>query len=81
MARMPPQERDDAPPEVREIYDRMIEVRGYLNNVAKMFGNHPVFLKGFSHMVAGLYGTGATLAPRHRELAYLRTSQLNACHY
>ena len=81
MARIPLQEPEGAPEEVREIYQRVIERRGYVNNVAKMFGNHVEFLQGFSHMVAGLYGSSAKLSPRHRELAYLRTSQLNFCHY
>ena len=81
MARIPLQQREDASEEVRAIYDRLIERRGYLNNVAKMFGNHAGFLQGFSHMVLGLYGPTAKLSPRYRELAYLRASQLNACHY
>jgi alkylhydroperoxidase family enzyme len=81
MARIPLQEPEDASPEVQEIYARLVGVRGYLNNVSKMFGNHAEFLAGFAHMVAGLYGKSARLAPRHRELAYLRASQLNACHY
>ena len=81
MARIPLQEPEDAPAEVREIYQRVIERRGYVNNVAKMFGNHVEFLKGFSHLVGGLYGPAAKLSPRHRELAYLRASQLNSCHY
>jgi alkylhydroperoxidase family enzyme len=51
-----------------------------LLNVAKVFANHEDFLGGFVRMAKALYAT-PTLDPRHRELAYLRASQLNSCHY
>jgi alkylhydroperoxidase family enzyme len=48
--------------------------------VTKLFGNHAGFLAGFAEMVGPLYLT-PSLSPRYRELAYLRASQLNSCHY
>jgi alkylhydroperoxidase family enzyme len=32
------------------------------------------------HLIQGIYAD-AKLPPRYRELAYLRASQLNSCHY
>ena len=51
-----------------------------LLNVMKMFGNHEGFLQGFYGMFKPLYLEPA-IAPRYREVAYLRASQLNSCHY
>jgi alkylhydroperoxidase family enzyme len=45
-----------------------------------MFGNHEGFLRGFYEMFKPLY-LEPTISPRYRELAYLRSSQLNSCHY
>ncbi len=73
-------EADDAPDEVREIYDRFVESGLGVYNVMKLWANDPAFLRGFEAMIQGLYAD-ETLPPRYRELAWLRTSQLNECHY
>ncbi|MDZ7685303.1 MAG: dienelactone hydrolase family protein [Gammaproteobacteria bacterium] len=49
-------------------------------NVMKLFGNHAGFLTGMAQLLGTLYGQNR-LAARYRELAWLRTSQLNHCHY
>jgi alkylhydroperoxidase family enzyme len=79
MARVPLVEYDGAPPEVRALYEAMGDPERVLN-VTKLIANHPDFLAGFAALVRGLYRHN-TLAPRLRELAYLRSSQLNQCHY
>ena len=48
-------------------------------SVTKLIANHPDFLAGFVAMAPGLYKYNS-LAPRLRELAVLRASQLNQCH-
>ena len=45
-----------------------------------MFANKAEFVTALFELTKGLY-INAKLAPRYRELAYLRTSQINACHY
>jgi alkylhydroperoxidase family enzyme len=50
-------------------------------NVLKMFGNNQYFLAGMLQMIRGLYSDRSKLPGRYRELAYLRASQLNSCHY
>jgi len=78
MARLPLVEYETAPPEIRALFD----AHGGPNqrNVARLFANQADFLAGFYAFVDGLYRHNA-LPPRLRELAYLRASQLNGCHY
>ena len=64
---------------MRALYEALGNPERVLN-VTKLIANHPDFLAGFVAMVQGLYERN-TLAPRLRELAYLRASQINHCHY
>ena len=80
MARIPFVERETAPDEVQEIYQRFEDLGFGVFNVAKVFANDPKFLAGFEQMFESIY-VDETLAPRYRELGWLRTSDLNACHY
>ena len=81
MSRIPLVENETASPEVRAIYGE-IEAEGMpILNVLKMFGNNQHFLAGMLQMIRGLYSDRSKLSRRYRELAYLRASQLNSCHY
>ena len=80
MARIPYVEPDNAPEEVQAIYDRFQAGGMPLLNVIKLFGNDANFLAGLEQMSQSLY-EDSVLSPRYRELAYLRASQLNSCHY
>ena len=80
MSRIPGIEPNEASPEVRAVYDKY-EAAGFgIFNVMKMFANKAEFVAALFEMTKGLY-INAMLAPRYRELAYLRSSQINACHY
>ena len=80
MSRIKGVEPETASLEVRELYDKF-EASGFeILNVIKMFGNNNHFLAGMYAFASGLYFHGK-LSPRYRELAYLRASQLNSCHY
>lgn len=80
MARIPFVEPADAPAEVQEIYQRFNDLGYGVFNVMKVFANDPQFFAGFEQMFKSIY-LDDTLAPRYRELAWLRTSDVNACHY
>jgi alkylhydroperoxidase family enzyme len=80
VSRIPLVEPEDASPEVRRLYDEMRTWGVPILNVMKLFANHEGFLRGFVEMFAVLY-RNPTITPRVRELAYLRASQLNSCHY
>ena len=80
MARIPLIEPDNASPEVRAQYQQMQDIGFPMFNVFKVFGNNAGILGGLISIAKTLYGN-PRLAPRYRELAYLRASQINACHY
>lgn len=80
MSRIPPVEREQAGPEVLAAYDELEGLGFSLFNVFKMFANSPPILEGFARLAFALYDK-PNLSPRYRELAYLRASQINACHY
>jgi len=80
MARIPLVEPEHAPPAVAKLYEEMTALGFPVFNVFKVFGNDPALLGGLVSIARSLYGA-PTLAPRLRELAYLRASQLNSCHY
>lgn len=80
MARIPLVEPEDAPEPVKAIYEELQRGGSPLLNVMKLFGNHAGFLKGFAELLDSLY-SDHTISPRYRELAWLRVSQLNNCHY
>lgn len=73
-------EPDTAPKNVQEIYQRFENNGMGILNVMKIFGNDVGFLAGFESMLNAIYADD-TLAPRYRELAWLRTSTINECHY
>jgi alkylhydroperoxidase family enzyme len=80
MPRIPLVEYENASAEVRALYDSYPGRDMPLLNVTKLFGNHPGLLAGLTQMARTLYFS-PKLSPRYRELAYLRASQANACHY
>ena len=80
MPRIPLVEPEHASEEVRALYDSFSGPDLPVLNVMKLFGNHAGFLAGLTHIGRALYHN-PHLPPRYRELAYLRASQLNSCHY
>ena len=76
MARVPYVELENAPPEVREIYEKMLG--GKPGSVQKLLAHRPEMLKAF----LVFYGTvGRALPRRLYEMVYIRISALNGCHY
>jgi alkylhydroperoxidase family enzyme len=76
MARLPYVEMENAPSEVREIYEKMLG--GKPGSVQKLLAHRPEVLKNF----LVFYGSvGRTLPRRVYEMVYIRVSALNGCHY
>jgi uncharacterized peroxidase-related enzyme len=76
MARLPYVEMNDAPAEVREIYETAL--RGKPGSVQKLLAHRPEVLRTF----LAFYGTvGRTLERRIYEMVYIRVSMINGCHY
>jgi uncharacterized peroxidase-related enzyme len=76
MARISLVEPETAPPEVREIYEKML--RGKPGNAQKALAHRPEMLKTFLAFYASV---GRSLDRKLYELIYIRVSLINACHY
>ncbi|MFQ5924196.1 MAG: hypothetical protein ACE5M4_15265 [Anaerolineales bacterium] len=79
MARVPYVERDQIPADLEAVYDATQKAMGRVPNFYKLLAHSPKVCAGYVSMSGAL--KASTLAPKLRELAYLKTSQLNDCHY
>lgn len=76
MARISYIELDNAPPEVREIYETTF--KGKPGSIYKLLAHRPELLK----TMLPFYGSiGKALGRRLYELVYIRVSMVNGCHY
>ena len=76
MARISLIEPEQASPEVKEIYDKVL--RGKVGNVQKAMAQRPEALKSFLAFYASV---GRSLDRKLYELIYIRVSMINNCHY
>lgn len=80
MSRIPLVERVNAGAGQRALFDRADALGFSLLNVFKLWANNPQAASGLLNIAEALYSNN-TLSARYRELAYLRASQVNSCHY
>ena len=82
MSLMPKVEYDDAPPEVRAVYDDIRKNRAsdYINDVWKVLANDPATLARCWQQVKEVMRAGE-LDPVTKELIYLAVSATNQCDY
>lgn len=75
-------EYDEAPPEVRAVYDDIRETRQteYINNFWKALGHDPVTLRRVWETVKAVMAPGA-IDPLTKEMIYLAVSTTNQCGY
>ena len=76
MARISLIEPEQASPEVKEIYEKLL--RGKVGNVQKALAHRPEALKSFLAFYASV---GRSLDRKLYELIYIRVSMINNCHY
>ncbi len=76
MARVSYIERDQASPQVKEIYDG--KLKGKPGNIQKALAHRPELLSAFLGFYASV---GRSLERRLFELLYLKVSLVNQCHY
>jgi alkylhydroperoxidase family enzyme len=76
MARLSYVEMEQAPPDVRELYEK--ELRGKPGSVHKLLAHRPEVLKTFLPFYAAV---GRSLERRVYEMVYIRVSMVNGCHY
>ena len=79
MARVSYVEAERAPADVKATYEKVQAARGSVPNFLKILAHYP---KGMQAAM-GLMGAAreGKLDPKLRELAYLKTSRINGCHY
>lgn len=72
----------DAPPEVRAVYDDIMETRGtdWINNFWKVLANDPPMLQRMWANVKQVMAPGA-LDPLVKEMIYVAVSATNGCEY
>jgi len=72
----------DAPPEVRAVYDDIMNTRGtdWINNFWKVLANDPPTLKRMWANVKQVMAPGA-LDPLVKEMIYVAVSATNGCEY
>ena len=76
MARISLIQPEQASPEVKEIYDKLL--RGKVGNVQKAMAHRPEVLRNF---LAFYSSVGRSLDRKLYELIYIRVSMINNCHY
>jgi uncharacterized peroxidase-related enzyme len=76
MARISLIEPEQASPEVKEIYDKLL--RGKVGNVQKAMAHRPEVLRNF---LAFYSSVGRSLDRKLYEQIYIRVSMINNCHY
>ncbi len=78
-ARLPYVEREQAPASVQAVYDAVQKATGRVPNLFKLMAHHARSLPGFAQWYPTL--REGALDIKLRQLAYVRASQLNGCHY
>jgi len=77
--RLPYLEREQVPPDVQAVYDRLKQATGRVLNIFKLMAHHArslaPFLAWYPTLREGALDLGL------RQLAYVRASQLNRCRY
>jgi uncharacterized peroxidase-related enzyme len=79
-ARVPLVERDQVPPEIADLYDRLYADRGVVPNMYKALSNVPPLVLGVAALLKPLMAEGA-LAGWYKELIATQVAALNRCEY
>jgi len=75
-----PLTREQAAPEVQEVFDKMAERTGKVPNMFAAMAHRPDVLKAFLPLYKMIINQG-TVEAKYKELAYLRASMVNGCEY
>jgi alkylhydroperoxidase family enzyme len=80
MPRISRLDRSQVSPEVGEIYDHFMKVRGNIPNMMRTVAHRPELLKTMNDHFRAVMETG-TVPVKLKELVIVRTSQINGCKY
>jgi len=72
----------DADPELRSIYERMLDpVSGRVDHILSIHSLHPRGLQGHHSVYSAVMRSTRTLRKAEREMIALVVSTINSCHY
>src|SRR6266550_3293693 len=72
--------KEDAAPSVQPIYDKLTHVFGHMPSFFGTMARVPDALSHFVALYAAIIDKG-TVEAKYKELAYLKTAQINGCEY
>ena len=72
--------KDDAPPEVREIFEAQEKQHGSILNTARVYGLCPTIQKGVQALQAGILASGL-ISGELRHLLCMKAASINGCPY
>jgi|SRR5579871_667823 len=75
-----PVSKEEAAPQVHAIYDKLTHVFGHMPGIFGTMARVPDALVHFMSLYGAVIDKGSVEA-RYKELAYLKTSQINGCEY
>lgn len=80
MATINPVPRDNAAPEVADIFEKVTKAQGFMPNFFGLMAHRPEVLKTFIPLYTAVVNKGV-VEPRYKELAYLKVASVNGCQY
>lgn len=80
MARVPYVTDDEAPAEVKEVFDSARQNFGLVFNTYRVLGHRPEIVEAWHGLLTSILGTG-NADPQLKMLAFTAGSEVNACHY
>jgi hypothetical protein len=72
--------RDEAAPEVREVFEAQERQHGSILNTAKVYGLRPTIQKGVQALQAGILASGL-ISGDLRHLLCMKAANINGCPY
>lgn len=78
--RIEPMDSEAAPPEVQRIFEALA-ADGKVSSFHRMLAHKPAILRAYNQLSGALWAEDSALAPKLKDLAYLRASILNGCEY
>jgi hypothetical protein len=72
--------RDEAAPEVREVFEAQERQHGSILNTAKVYGLRPTIQKGVQALQAGILASGL-ISGELRHLLCMKAANINGCPY
>lgn len=80
MARISGVAKDEAPPEVREIFEKQEQTYGAILNTAPIYALRPTIQKGVQALTEGIRESGL-IDPALRHLLCMKVAAINGCPY